>query len=221
MRKTFVIVGVVLLSALTASATDIPQSELFLGYQFVRFNPANTAYFPSFNANGGGGQFAYHINKWFSGVVDAGAVTNDRNWDTTVADLMAGPRVTWHGHNRWVPFAQVLFGGAYSTTSRQITFLSGSVCTPTVTPCVSPLPPGVNPNFPFTARINASHTGFAMLAGGGIDVKWTNHFAFRPIEAEYYLTQLPNIFPNIAGSNNKNLNNFRYSAGLTFMFGAR
>jgi hypothetical protein len=60
-----------------------------------------------------------------------------------------------------------------------------------------------------------------MLAGGGIDVKWRRNFAFRPIEAEYYLTRLPNVFPGVAGSENKNLHNFRYSAGLTWMFGKK
>jgi hypothetical protein len=63
MKKTFVLVGVLLLTALAASATDIPKYEAYLGYDFVRFNPNDTGYIPSFNANGGSGQFIYNINK--------------------------------------------------------------------------------------------------------------------------------------------------------------
>jgi hypothetical protein len=50
-----------------------------------------------------------------------------------------------------------------------------------------PLPSGVAPPVlfvdgrePITARLNASHTGFAMMAGGGLDIKLSKHIAFRP-----------------------------------------
>ena len=74
MRKLLAVIAAVPLFALVAGATDYSKFETFLGYNFVRFNP-NSDFVPSFNANGGGGQFAYNINRWFSGVVDLGAVT--------------------------------------------------------------------------------------------------------------------------------------------------
>ena len=73
MRKSLAVIGAILLSALTASATDFERTSVFLGYNFVRFNP-NSDFIPSFNANGGGGQFAYNFNRWISGVVDLGVV---------------------------------------------------------------------------------------------------------------------------------------------------
>jgi hypothetical protein len=209
MRKVMAAIAAVPLFALVASATDIPTSEVFLGYNFVRFNP-NSGYIPSFNANGGGGQFAYNINKWFSGVVDLGAVTkgtlNGFDVDTTVINFVAGPRFTYHNHSRWVPFGQVLFGGAYSTASAQIAF--------TGTPI---LPPGLTPPSALSARINASNTGFAMFAGGGLDIKVTKHMNVRPIGADYYLTRLPSLLTGVIS----NRNNFRYSAGVNFLFGAK
>jgi hypothetical protein len=196
--------------ALVAAATDVPKMEAFLGYNFVRFNP-NSDFIPSFNANGGGGQFVYNVNKWIGGVVDVGAVNKGTlggfNVDSTVMNFVAGPRVTFHNHSRFVPFAQVLFGGAYATASVPIQVTgNGAIVPPGII-----LPPVV------TARLNASHTGFAMFAGGGLDIKLSKHIAFRPIGADYYLTRLPSIFTG----DTTNRNNFRYSAGVNFLFGAR
>ena len=74
MRKIIAVIAALPLFALVAAATDVPRMETFLGYNFVRFNP-NSGFIPSFNANGGGGQFVYNLNKWIGGVVDIGAVT--------------------------------------------------------------------------------------------------------------------------------------------------
>ena len=98
--------------AATASATEWQQCEVYLGYQFVRFNP-NSSYLPSFSGDGGGGQFTYNRNRWFGAVVDMDAVNKGTlggfNVDTTVASCTAGLRFTWHSRSRWVPYGQVLF----------------------------------------------------------------------------------------------------------------
>lgn len=212
MRISYLI-SAALLSASIAAATDWPSMETFLGYNFVRFNP-NSGYLPSFNANGGGGQFVYNVTPWIGGVFDMGAVTkgtlNQTPVDITVLNFVAGPRVTFHNHSRFLPFAQVLFGGAYSTASTPITLIPGTT---------NVFPPGVilNPLQPLQARINASNTGFAMMAGGGLDIKLSKHVAFRPIGVDYYLTRLPSLLTG----NTSNRNNFRYSAGVNFLFGAR
>lgn len=53
---------------------------------------------------------------------------------------------------------------------------------------------------------------FAMTAGGGIDLKISKHFSIRPVQAEYFLTKIPD------GLNNRQ-NNFRFGAGIVFRFG--
>ena len=212
MRKIITVIAAVPLFALAAAATEFPKTEAFLGYNFVRFNP-NSGFFPSFNANGGGGQVVYNVNKWIGGVFDMGAVTKGTlggfNIDSTVLNFVAGPRFTYRNHTRFTPFGQVLFGGAYSTASARVSLLplGGEV-----------IPPGivVPPDVPITARLNASHTGFAMFAGGGLDIKVSKHIAFRPIGADYYLTRLPSLLTG----NITNRNNFRYSAGVNFLLGA-
>jgi hypothetical protein len=208
MRKIIVILAAVLTSALVATAEDVPKMEAFLGYNYVRFNP-DSALFPSFNANGGDGQFVYNFTQWIGGVADLGAVTAGSagrfNIDSTVFNFVAGPRFTYHNDSRFQPFAQLLLGGAYSTASLPVAavILPGGIV----------LPPGSVIN----ARLHASHTGFALFAGGGLDIRLSEHIAVRPIGADYYLTRLPSL---ITGDTT-NRNNFRYSAGVSFLFGAQ
>lgn len=72
----------------------------------------------------------------------------------------------------------------------------------------------IPPGLPVSARLGASNTGFAMLAGGGLDIKLSKHIAFRPVEADYYLTRVSSL---VTG-NTTNRNNFRYSGGIIFLF---
>lgn len=213
MRKSFVVIGAALLCAMTAAATDYPKYETFVGYSFVRFNP-NSPFIPSFNANGGDGQFVYNFNRWFGGEFDAGAVTKGTiggyTVDATVANWAAGPRVTFKSRGRFKPFVHVLFGGAYTTASARLSavLVNAGIFPPGFTP---------NPNAPLSVRLVASNTDFAMLAGGGLDYKLSKHMYIRPIGADYYLTRVPN---NIWGNGNTtNRNNFRYTAGINFTWG--
>ncbi len=210
MRKIIAIIAAVPSFVMVAAATDFPAAETFLGYNFVRFN-TNSGIVPSFNANGGDGQFAYNVNKYLGVVLDVGAVNKGTlqglNLDTTIVNFVAGPRFTWRHHNsRFQPFVQALFGGAYTTTSLPVDV---------IVPLVNP--PGVIlPNGPVTARLVASNTGFAMMAGGGLDIKFNKHVAFRPVGLDYYQTRLPGF---LTGTTTSKLNNFRYSAGINFLFG--
>ena len=87
-----------------------------------------------------------------------------------------------------------------------------------------------NPSLPFQARITGSNSGFALLAGGGLDIRISKHVSFRPVEVDYYLTrashleaELANIANNtpVVTGGNSNRNNFRYAAGVNFLFGKR
>ena len=179
MRKSLFVIGTVLLSALVVSAADdFNRYEAFLGYSLVRFNPnsgcsatvCGSDFVPSFNANGGDGQFVYNLHQNFGVAFDLGAVTkgtlHTHNVDSTVLNFIIGPRFTYHNESRFQLFAQALFGGAYSTSSAQLDILGGEIVTPHIFP-----PVVINPNLPITTRLVASRTGFAMLAGGGLDIK--------------------------------------------------
>src|SRR4030095_10724796 len=192
MKKTISVILAALSFALVAGATqpppqEFPRMEAFLGYQFTRFNP-DSGFVPSFNANGGSGQFVYNFYKWAGLAFDAGAVTkgvlNGRDVDTTVAHFVAGPRFAFHNNSRFTPFAEALFGGAYGTTSTRINALP-------ILGNIGNLP--LDPNLPVTARLTASTTRLAMMIGGGLDIKFSKHMAFRPLAFDYYLIRIPSF----------------------------
>src|SRR5262245_1789348 len=98
MKKCVTIIGAGVLAVWTAAAQqEVPRFGAFLGYEYVRFNSATNA--PSFNANGGGGQFIVNFNDWIGGVVDVGAVHNGNvarfGLDSTFTNFLAGPRVSF------------------------------------------------------------------------------------------------------------------------------
>lgn len=209
MKKSVVMAAATILAAWTASAQGDPKVGAFLGYDYVRFNSAAGA--DGFSANGGTAQFILRFNHWLSGVVDAGAVNNgNRNGlslDTTFANFLAGPRINLAGrHSRFQPYLEVLFGGVYASTSTQVL---GNPMAMSVPPFL-PIGPGE-----VTVRLNASQTRFAMMAGGGLDIRLTRHISFRPFGVDYYMTRLRDL--RTPGDNVQD--NFRYSGGFTFLFG--
>jgi hypothetical protein len=216
MRKIIVMMAVVLAFAMVAAATDYPTTELYVGYNWTRFYP-NSAFIPDLNANGGVGQFTYNFHKNIGATFDVGSVTKDtlnhRNWDTNVTSYTLGPRYTLHSHGRFMPYVQVLFGGATASLSTTVeTFVAPPIDAPPIFPGVI-LPPGRT----IDLKVRASKTGFAMLVGGGLDIKLFKRLAFRPFEVDYYLAR----FPNVVTGNDTNHNNLRVTAGANFMFGAK
>jgi hypothetical protein len=215
MRKIFVMIVAVLAFAMVAAATDFPTSQLFLGYNLTRFYP-NSGYVPDLNANGGDAQFTYNFSKWIGATVDIGSVTkgtlNHANWDTKATSFTIGPRFMYHNHSRFTPYVEVLFGGGTASVSTDVGTL-----VPANGPANLPANIVLPPTSIFTTQIHASKSGFAMLAGGGLDIKFGKRFAFRPIGVDYYLMRMPSLLTG----NDTNHNNIRYTAGVNFMFGAK
>jgi opacity protein-like surface antigen len=228
LKKFLVFFSAAMLTASVAAAADSAMAEAFLGYNWVRFSPNTNvpgAGLPSFNLNGGNAQLVFHFHRDVSLVLDVGAVhagsvfniansvsTNNPGVDHTLTNFVLGPRYTAHWHKRLMPFAQALFGGANATSSTSVQLLQGGIIWP---PPGLIVPPGTLQ--PVDATLRADRTGFAMLVGGGLDIKVSKHVAFRPIGADYYLARLPNFLTG----NDVNRNHFRYSAGVNFLFGAR
>jgi hypothetical protein len=211
MKKSLAVLAVILVFAFVAAAQDVPRMETFLGYTYVRANSASNI--PAFSANGGGGQFAYNFNKYFSAVADVGAVHNgtiaNQDIDNTTMNFLFGPRLSMR-YSRIRPYINVLFGGAYLASSTKINAI---VATPLgFVNTANPIIPGQ----PITARVGAQQTAFAMVAGGGLDIKINKHVSFRPIGLDYYMTR----FQNLRTQDDNNQDNIRYTAGFNFTFGA-
>jgi opacity protein-like surface antigen len=229
LKKCFLIFSAALLTASVAAATESPTWEGFLGYNWVRFSPSNPNIagftgLPTFDMHGGDAQIAYNFTRNIGLVLDVGAVhagsvfgiandiTGNRGVDHTLVNFVLGPRYTFTRHSRFKPFVHALFGGARGTSSTSITLLQGGAIWP---PPGIILPPGTLQ--PTGATLQAERNGFAMLIGGGIDIKVSKHIALRPIGADYYMTRLPRF---VTG-NDTNKDHFRYSAGVNFLFGMR
>ena len=51
-------------------------------------------------------------------------------------------------------------------------------------------------------------------------IKINKHMTFRPVGADYYLTRMPDFLTqNLSNHHHHNSNNFRYTAGVNFVFG--
>ena len=174
--------------ALPAKAQDeTSRLEAYGGYYYARFNVnANVpgiAPSETFNGNGGGGQIEYNANRWLGVVGDLGGY---------------GATSTTNG---------ALVGGAFTYLfGPRVNFRHGKV-----TPFAQTLFGGILT----TDGIGRSgpENNFAMTAGGGIDFKLSKQVSVRPVQAEYFMTKLPD------GLNNRQ-NNLRIGAGIVFRFAA-
>jgi opacity protein-like surface antigen len=224
MTKSITVIAAGLLSVFVASATDVPRYEVFLGYTYVRANQFNQntglgQEIGGFDMNGGSAQFIYNFNKNFSGVADIGAVTKQNvgiiNANNTTTFYMFGPRYSYRSESRFTPYAQIVFGGATRSLSRQLDVLTGANIP--VFPVVAPqsLFPGANTQI--TAQVSATQTAFAMAVGGGLDWKIAKRITFRPIAVDYVLTRFPSYFTG----DNSNQNSIRASIGVVFTIGEK
>lgn len=167
-----------------------PAAELFLGYSYIRFRPPSVSGTDTFDLHGGTASLAGNVNRWFGLVGDFGGykVTGlPSGVSSKLYTFLFGPRFSHRGH-RWTPFAQFLFGDAYA---------KADVSTPA---------PG------FFDAASFHENAFATAMGGGLDLKFSKHIAWRVVQAEYLLTKFQD------GNNNRQ-NNIRLATGLVFRFG--
>jgi opacity protein-like surface antigen len=180
--------GLLLPFASAQTAPSIPAWELGVGYNYVHANqpPRGCS---CFNMNGGTASVAYNFNSKFSLVGEFIGVTNgnvngsNRNLD--LFTYLLEPRYTYRAKSgKLLPYGQVLIGGAHGRGSLY----------------------GRENGF------SGSSNGFAMTAGGGLDVNLNQHVAIRIFQTDYLLTLLENRV-------NQRQNNFSLSTGLVFIFG--
>ena len=68
-----------------------------------------------------------------------------------------------------------------------------------------------------SAKLSLSKTSFAMMAGGGLDIRLTKRITYRLFDTDYYLCRPTSL---ITGED-VNRNNFRVTTGVNFTWGAR
>jgi outer membrane immunogenic protein len=160
--------------------------EIFAGYSNLRANqgPGQCG---CFNMNGGSIQASFHVNRGLSAVADlsgehSGSINNGPE-GLSLISFTVGPGFTYPVHRHYALLAHALFGAVH----------------------------GFDSSFPVASRITAATNSFALIAGGGLDIRLKSRLAVRPIQADYLLTHLPN------GLNNRQ-NSLRLSAGVVLHF---
>lgn len=203
MRQQSAALAVLFAIGLGAWTQDAPKAEVFAGYSFVNAGfPANTD--PAAgefrgSLNGWNASAAVNVNRWLGAVADFGGYYGSPTKGTTfkpancvlctgnaVATLhnmhtfTFGPQASVRSHDLNV-FAHALFGGAH--INEDMSFLG------------NPLP-----------KISA--TSFAMIVGGGVDLRLSSRWIVR-FQPDYLRTKILN------GTHN----DVRISSGLVFRLG--
>jgi outer membrane immunogenic protein len=117
MRRWALLCGVMLLSAVAASAQDAPKVEVFAGYSYLHTSLSGTGVTASLN--GGSASVSYNPNSWLGIVGDFGGYHGggDEFGDGVngvVYTYLFGPKATFHV-GRITPFIHTLFGGAHAS----------------------------------------------------------------------------------------------------------
>lgn len=100
----------------------VPRYEISGGYSYIDFSPGSP--FANFNNQGGGGGFTFNATRYlgltaevdsyhFSRGIDNGSGTSTSAGGRLTTYLF-GPRLNLRRFDHFVPFAEFLFGGAYS-----------------------------------------------------------------------------------------------------------
>lgn len=186
--------------------TGSPRIDVAVVYSYIRAVPTDTAGNRLVWLNGGSASVNFHLNRTIGIVGDFGGYADSRlrfgtSSSAVVSDssgkaftYLFGPRVTFGGHERFSPFAQVLVGGIHASPVTLSSGCGGVGCTP--------LP---------------SENKLAMTAGGGLDLRLHRHISIRIIQAEYLMTRFNDLSTGSGGTQN----DVRLSSGLVFGFGGR
>lgn len=130
------------------------------------------------------GDFSAHFKRHNIPDPLGGTITTD----IRVVNLIAGPQYKFRNKSRVTPFARTLAGVAFTSSKDTI--------------------PSLN------ATGTSSSTDFAMMLGGGIDVRVNKHFDVRAFQAEYNPVFLSRL--NQLGFGKTRADNVRFSFGVVW-----
>lgn len=166
MRKSFILIGLLLFAAGAARAQEGRGFEVAGDYQYVRINPGGGS--SGINCQGGAGSLGAYLNASFGVVGEFGAckVTGLPSGTTShEVNFLFGPRLYFHRHGRVYPYVQALMGGERLSAGA-------------------------------TGMSSASTNAFAMTAGGGADITLTKHVSLRAFQFEYLYTHFSGASQN-------------------------
>lgn len=127
-----------------SAVDDIGRMEVGANYNFFHAN-APPGHCGCFSLNGGSGTFVYNLTPAWGAVADImvahASNVNNSGQNITIFNYLFGPRYSVRRFNRFVPYAQVMLGGAKEDVNFQFTinrnafgFLGGGGVTTTLKP---------------------------------------------------------------------------------------
>jgi hypothetical protein len=163
-----------------------PKYELAGMYSYINFNPGNA--FPNFNNNGGTGSFTYNVNKFLGLTAEAGFYSFSRRVSPAVGKVEGG-------------FQTYMAGPRLNL--RRDHFV----------PFAEILFGAMRANGQVTG--NGQYDSFALAAGGGVDVVFNKHIAWRFAQIDYFRSYVSGIWvdPNFRQ------NSVRLGTGIVFRWG--
>jgi opacity protein-like surface antigen len=199
MKRCLVLLAVIVVMPIVASAQDYPKAEVYGTYSlFV----ADIDALDNESLHGWGIGVQGNLNKWF-GVVGEysahhgasgplsfqtpGAIIIIPEVDLRVRTYLFGPRLSFRSKPVTV-FGHYLVGGGHLKVEDEATGLT------------------------------AGNNEFAMAVGGGVDVNLGKRFAIRAAQFDY-LSIHTDINERIDGSSSSWAHNTRFQAGFVFKFG--
>ena len=208
MRRFFVLAGLLLFTEGAALAQDYPKFETSPAFMYIRtsagFSPfvvnGRTITPQALNCAGGGGTIAYNFSSLIGLAADLGGCkifSNAYGLGSTVDGneftYLFGPRLTYRSGSRFEPFAELNFGGMRISVS----------CNSSALSCVNA-----------TGGNTFTKNAFAMTVGGGFQVKLSQKFSLRLVQAEYLYTRFGNNCALAVCNNNNSQNSFRLKSGI-------
>src|ERR1700750_3303679 len=116
--------GFLFTAAMSAQEVQVPKVEVGLNYSWLHVNSANYDF--QRTGNGGSGYFVYNLDKTIGLVADFGGYANTRSGiDDKALTYLFGPRFTYRHFEKWNPYVQFLFGGAYAWSGPASTTQNG------------------------------------------------------------------------------------------------
>ena len=170
-RKVVVcLFGCLLCFAGVSKAQSYPRFDLSTSYAFLHSDPARSPGIGALTVNGGGVSLGYNANRWLTAVVDVSGYAGS---NVVLALLTGCPSAVSSSTTMWTYLAGPRFN--FRRSKR-------------VTPYAQVLAGFAHGSGLYTPGIQRS---FALSVGGGLDVRITDHFSLRPVQADYLSARWP------------------------------
>jgi opacity protein-like surface antigen len=236
MHRSYVLSGALLLATGAAVAQqETPKWEFAPAFEYV--HTAALYGGQGYNCAGGGAGTQYNFTSMLGFVIDlngckAFGLSNEfgvgSKVNATQFSYLFGPRFTFRRSHMFQPFVDVTFGGillGVNCNNGNLGNACGGLPTvPVVTPLATQvtLPSGVTVIVPRNPNATGiTQNSFALTAGTGFDIKFSNHVALRLVQADYLFSRFGNSCQIAYCGNNNSQANFRLLSGMVFGWGSK